>query len=93
MQNLVKTKKCRILHSMKSRLILLKLSFIWLIIMTSMNGFGQDSIPYDVDSNQNDEDSIMSSQDIYVARAVVIEGDTLWVAELDEVYIFPTKKF
>lgn len=31
--------------------------------------------------------------DIYVARAVVIDGDTLWVADLDEVYIFPTKKF
>lgn len=31
--------------------------------------------------------------DIYVARALVIDGDTIWVAELDEIYIFPTKKF
>jgi hypothetical protein len=31
--------------------------------------------------------------DVYVARAIVIDGDTLWVANLDEVYIFPTRKF
>jgi hypothetical protein len=46
-----------------------------------------------VDSILNGEDSILTTQDIYVARAVVIDGDTLWVADLDEVYIFPTKKF
>ena len=38
-------------------------------------------------------DSIPTTGDIYVARAVVIDGDTIWVAELDEIYIFPTKKF
>jgi hypothetical protein len=48
---------------------------------------------YDVDSILQDRDSILTTQDIYVARAIVIDGDTLWVAELDEVYIFPTKKF
>ena len=78
---------------MKSRLILLKLSFVCFIIMTSMNGFSQDSVLYDVDSILNEEDSVLTTQDIYVARAVVIGGDTLWVADLDEVYIFPTKKF
>lgn len=85
---------------MRSRLILLKLSFVCFINMTSMNGFSQDSVLYDVDSIlgdidtvRHDEDSILTTQDIYVARAVVIDGDTLWVADLDEVYIFPTKKF
>ncbi len=39
------------------------------------------------------QDSIPRTGDIYVARMVIIDGDTLWVAELDEVYIFPTKKF
>jgi len=38
-------------------------------------------------------DSIPRTGDIYVARAVIIDGDTIWVAELDEIYIFPTKKF
>jgi hypothetical protein len=38
-------------------------------------------------------DSIPTTGDIYVARAVVVDGDTLWVAELDEIYIFPTKRF
>jgi hypothetical protein len=38
-------------------------------------------------------DSIPTTGDIYVARAVIIDGDTIWVAELDEIYIFPTKKF
>ncbi len=39
------------------------------------------------------QDSIPQTGDIYVARAVVIDGDTMWVADLDEVYIFPTKRF
>ena len=39
------------------------------------------------------QDSIPRTGDIYVARAIIIDGDTIWVAELDEVYIFPTKKF
>jgi len=85
---------------MKSMRIQLKLGFIWLIIMTGMNGFSQDSVLYDVDSILNGvdslpsaKDSILTTQDIYVARALVIDGDTLWVADLDEVYIFPIKKF
>jgi len=38
-------------------------------------------------------DSIPTTGDIYVARGIVVDGDTLWVAELDEVYVFPKKKF
>ena len=38
-------------------------------------------------------DTIPDLSNIYVARAIVIDGDTLWVADLDEVYIFPTRKF
>ena len=78
---------------MNARLILLKLTLVWFIIMASTDGSGQESVLYDVDSILDDEDSIMNTQDIYIARAIVIDGDTLWVAELDEVYIFPTKKF
>lgn len=73
--------------------ILLKLSFFCLSMMTGLVTYGQDSVLYDVDSILNDEDSVLTTQDIYVARAVVIDGDTLWVADLDEVYIFPVKKF
>ena len=39
------------------------------------------------------QDSIPKTGDIYIARAIILDGDTLWVADLDEVYIFPTKKF
>ncbi len=39
------------------------------------------------------QDSIPQTGDIYVARAVIIDGDTMWVADLDEVYIFPTRRF
>jgi hypothetical protein len=78
---------------MNAGLILLKLTLAWFIIMASMDGFGQDSVLYDVDSILDDEDSTVHTQDIYIARAVVIDGDTIWVAELDEVYIFPTKRF
>ena len=38
-------------------------------------------------------DSIRRSGDIYVARRVILGDDTLWVADLDEVYIFPTHTF
>ncbi len=38
-------------------------------------------------------DSIPRGGDIYVARAVVIDGDTVWVATLDDVYIFPANRF
>ncbi len=69
-------------------------------MVTGLVSYGQDSVLYDVDSilhgidtSAHDEDSILTTQDIYVARAIVIDGDTLWVADLDEVYIFPTKKF
>lgn len=68
-------------------------TLVYLSIMTGTAGFGQDSVHYDVDSILPDKDSIRYTQDIYVARAIVIDGDTLWVADLDEVYIFPTKKF
>lgn len=66
--------------------ILLKLSFACLLGMTCSIGFAQDSI-------LDNEDSIPHTRDIYIARAVVLDGDTIWVAELDEIYIFPTKKF
>jgi len=86
---------------------MLKLGIAWFLSMAWGTGFGQDSVMYDVDSILGDvdsllhaiettakaRDSILTTQDIYVARAVVIDGDTLWVADLDEVYIFPTKKF
>jgi hypothetical protein len=78
----------------------MKLICTWLFGMVFLLGSGQDSLRYDTDSLLVEEDSIgyegdsiAQTQDIYVARAVVIDGDTLWVAELDEVYIFPTKKF
>jgi hypothetical protein len=64
----------------------LKLIFLCLLVMTGLVTSGQDSVTHSVDS-------ILTTQDIYVARAIVIDGDTLWVAELDEIYIFPTKKF
>jgi hypothetical protein len=64
---------------MRLRLKLLILSIVWLLFLAGEEGICQDST--------------LSTGDIYVARAVVIDGDTLWIAELDEVYIFPTKKF
>ncbi len=39
------------------------------------------------------QDSIRTSRDIYVARGIVIDGDTVWVSEIDEVIIFPEKSF
>ena len=85
---------------MSTGLIGLKVVIAWFLAMAWGIGFGQDSVLYDVDSIlhstdtlANAKDSILTTQDIYVVRAVVIDGDTLWVADLDEVYIFPTKKF
>ncbi len=85
---------------MSTRHILLKMSLLCLLMMTSLVAGAQDSVLYNVDSILQSpdsldiaRDSILTTQDIYVARAIVIDGDTLWVAELDEVYIFPTKKF
>lgn len=46
-----------------------------------------------IESRASAQDSIPRTGDIYVARAVIIDGDTMWVADLDEVYIFPAKKF
>ena len=34
-----------------------------------------------------------TSNDIYVVRARIVDGDTLWLADIDEVFIFPEKKF
>jgi hypothetical protein len=85
---------------MKVRILFIKWICTGLFGMAFLQASGQDSLRYHADSLLEDEDSIgnegdsiVSTQDIYVARAVVIDGDTLWVAELDEVYIFPTKKF
>jgi len=39
------------------------------------------------------QDSIRTSTDIYIARGIVIDGDTIWVSEIDEVIIFPEKNF
>ena len=50
---------------------------------------GQDSLEGEVVK----VDTTAMGSDIYIARAIVIDGDTLWVADLDEVYIFPTRKF
>jgi hypothetical protein len=49
----------------------------------------RDSIVRDIERR----DSLRRSGDIYVARRLIIDGDTIWVADLDEVYIFPTHKF
>jgi len=39
------------------------------------------------------QDSVRTSRDIFVARGILVDGDTLWVAELDEVYVYPQKHF
>ncbi len=79
---------------------LLRMNTVCMLSLVFVIGAAQDSVRYDVDSLLGDMDSlsqdqkeIQYTQDIYVARAIVIDGDTLWVAELDEVYIFPTRKF
>jgi hypothetical protein len=43
--------------------------------------------------NSYAQDSVRTSNDIYVAKGVIVDGDTIWVAELDEVFIFPEKAF
>ncbi len=43
--------------------------------------------------NGSAQDSVRTSNDVYVAKAVIVDGDTLWVADLDEVYIYPQKQF
>jgi len=39
------------------------------------------------------QDSVRTSRDIFVARGILVDGYTLWVAELDEVYVYPQKHF
>jgi hypothetical protein len=85
---------------MCDRQIRIGVALVWLFCLAITASFGQDSVHYDVDSIlgevdpiPGEMDSVLTTQDIYVARAVIIDGDTLWVADLDEVYIFPTKKF
>jgi len=34
-----------------------------------------------------------TSNDIYVVRAEIIDGDTIWLADIDEVFVFPERKF
>jgi hypothetical protein len=48
-------------------------------ILIPLNGFTQDTI--------------LTTSDIYVARGIITEGDTLWVSEINEVYVFPEKEF
>jgi hypothetical protein len=52
-----------------------------------------DSLRTGMDSVKTAGDSVRTSNDIYVARAEIINGDTVWVADLDEVFIFPEKTF
>jgi hypothetical protein len=54
-------------------------SIIVILILLSFKTFSQDTVK--------------TSRDIYVAKGVIVDGDTLWVAELDEVYIYPQKHF
>jgi len=39
------------------------------------------------------QDTILRTSDIYIARGIISEGDTLWVSEINEVYVFPEKVF
>ena len=48
-------------------------------ILIPLNGFTQDTI--------------LTTSDIYVARGIITDGDTLWVSEINEVYVFPEKEF
>jgi hypothetical protein len=43
--------------------------------------------------NSYSQDSVRTSRDIYIAKGIIVDGDTLWVAELDEVVIFPERVF
>lgn len=55
--------------------------------------YSQDKNLNTQNSVSSSKDSVRTSNDIYVARAEIINGDTVWVANLDEVYIFPEKTF
>ena len=59
--------------------MLRKLFIPFFFILLTWNGLAQDSV--------------RTSSDIYVAKGVIVDGDTLWVADLDEVYIYPQKHF
>lgn len=52
-----------------------------------------DSVRESKDSTNTSPDSVRTSNDFYFARAEIINGDTFWVADLDEVYIFPERTF
>ena len=39
------------------------------------------------------QEPVRTTNDIYIAHAKIVDGDTIWVAEIDEVFIFPEKKF
>jgi hypothetical protein len=43
--------------------------------------------------NSYSQDSVWTSRDIYIAKGIIVDGDTIWVAELDEVVIFPERVF
>jgi hypothetical protein len=64
-----------------------------LLIMICCISYAQNPKVTPPDSVRSSRDSVRTSNDVYVARAEIINGDTVWVADLDEVYIFPEKTF
>lgn len=69
---------------------------LWLCLLPFSDSLAGNPLPVVTDDAQDDVvtlDTTGQGGDFYVARAIVIDGDTLWVADLDEVYIFPTHKF
>ena len=67
--------------------------FLTILLIVSAGNIGLLQVAAAQNETNTRPDSIPTTGDIYVARAVVVDGDTLWVAELDEIYIFPTKRF
>jgi len=71
----------------------------WLALLTWMSysqvpgRINPDSLRTGTDSVKTSPDSVRTSNDIYVARPEIVNGDTIWVANVDEVYIFPEKTF
>ncbi len=70
-----------------------RLFIIGAVLLSALAGGSQNLRAQEAERDDYDEDSIPFTGDIYVARAVIIDGDTMWVAQLDEVYIFPTHRF
>jgi hypothetical protein len=64
-----------------------------LLILFCCKSYAQNPDRNSPDSISSSHDSVRTSNDIYVARAEIINGDTVWVASLDEVFIFPEKTF